>query len=303
MNREGTRGDAVATSELVQPLRRARDLLGAVGGSVDFDHAVGYYDETRGLSPEVQDETVRRLRDALGPAASVIEVGAGTGQIAIPLARSGLRVLAVDLSAPMLRRLEQHARDQGAHVPTVVGDATRLPIGDAACDAVVMRHVLHLVADWRQALDEVVRIVRPGGSFLVSITDYTGLYRTLQERFLRAAGGLPVAVGLRPDDAASLEHELAGHGATGSVLEPVRGQRTLTVSSFLENMERGVYTWTWAASPTVRRHAVRSVRRWARRHLGRLDRPVESEFAIEWRAFRLPGRFPGGEAAGAASLP
>ena len=122
----------------------------------------------------------------------------------------------------------------------------------------------------------------------MSITDYTGLYRTLQERFLQEAGDLPIAVGLRPDDPESLGREMEARGATGRVLAAVRGRRTLTISAFLRNMGRGVYTWTWAAPASTRRHAVRQVRRWARRHIGRLDRPVEPEFEIEWRAFSMP---------------
>jgi len=122
----------------------------------------------------------------------------------------------------------------------------------------------------------------------VSITDYTGLYHTLQERFLHAAGDLPMAVGVRPDDPESLERAMAAHGAEGRVLPVVRGRRTLTIAGFLKNMERGVYTWTWAASPLMRRRAVWEGRRWAHRNVGKLDRPVERMFEIEWRAFRLP---------------
>lgn len=288
MNAWETDGDGTVTSPRATPRVRARDLLAAFGGSVTFDHAVGYYDETRGLSPEVRAETARLLGGELAPGSRVVEVGAGTGQITIPLVRAGIDVVGLDLSEPMLERLDEKAREGGVSLPLVAGDATHLPIADASFDAVVMRHVLHLVADWRGAVAEVVRIVRPGGSFLVSITDYTGLYRTLQERFLEAAGGLPIALGLRPDDPASLERVMAQHGAAGRVLPAIRGRRTLTVSAFLRNMERGVYTWTWAASRTERRDAVRQVRRWAREHVGRLDRPVEPEFEIEWRAFRLP---------------
>jgi hypothetical protein len=43
---------------------RARDLLNVVGGSIGFD-AVAYYDETRGLSPEVQSATARLLAGEL----------------------------------------------------------------------------------------------------------------------------------------------------------------------------------------------------------------------------------------------
>jgi len=272
----------------VRPLRRARDLLAAAGGSLGFDHAVEYYDETRGLSPEVQADTSRLLAGELVGASRVLEVGAGTGLVTVPLARAGVPIMGTDLSVEMLERLGHKAREEGLHIPFVVGDAIHLPFADDSVDGLVMRHVLHLVAGWRQALDEVIRVVRPGGTFLISISDYTGLYHTLQHRFLEAAGGLPVAVGLRPDDPAQLEGVMASLGAEGRMLPVVRGERTLTIAAFLRNMERGVYTWTWAAPAPVRHRAVREVRRWAHRHIGRLDRPVESEFEIEWRAFRMP---------------
>jgi len=227
------------------------------------------------------------LSGELQGATRVLEVGAGTGLVTLPLAEAGLPMTGMDLSEGMLERLREKSGARGLRVPLVVADASRLPFADHVFDGLVMRHVLHLVAAWQQALDEVVRVVRPGGSFLVSITDYTGLYHTLQERFLHAAGDLPLSVGLRPDDPDGLQAAMAARRADGRPLPVVRGTRTLTIAGFLRNMERGVYTWTWAASPKVRRRAVREVRRWARQHLGRLDRPVEPEFEIEWWVFRM----------------
>lgn len=269
------------------PVQAARDLISAVGGSLGFDHAVEYYDETRGLSPEVQEETARVLKAELGGAGPVLDVGAGTGLVTVPLATAGVHVHALDLSERMLERLAKKARGARVRIPVVTGDATRLPYADDAFEGAVMRHVLHLVGAWRQLLSEVVRVVRPGGTFLVSITDYTGLYHELQVRFLDAAGDLPISVGLRPDDPDSLEEVMRELGAARTGTRVVRGQRTLTISAFLRNVQRGVYTWTWAADGATRRRAVAVVRAWAKSRFGDLHRPVEPEFEIEWRAFRL----------------
>jgi ubiquinone/menaquinone biosynthesis C-methylase UbiE len=269
------------------PVQAARDLISAVGGSLGFDHAVEYYDETRGLSPEVQEETARVLQAELGGAGPVLDVGAGTGLVTVPLATAGVQMHALDLSERMLERLAQKARGARVRIPVVAGDATRLPYADAAFEGAVMRHVLHLVGAWRQLLSEVVRVVHPGGMFLVSITDYTGLYHELQVHFLRAAGDLPISIGLRPDDPDSLEQAMDGLGAVRTGTRVVGGRRTLTISAFLRNMQRGVYTWTWAADGATRRRAVAEVRAWAKGRFGDLHRPVEPEFEIEWRAFRL----------------
>src|SRR5215813_4075736 len=48
-----------------------------------------------------------------------------------------------------------------------LADMTALPYADAAFDAAVGVHVLHLVPEWRSALDEVLRVVKPGGAFLL----------------------------------------------------------------------------------------------------------------------------------------
>ena len=199
----------------------------------------------------------------------------------------GIRVDGIDLSAPMLDRAIAKS-SASATVGFTVADATRLPFVDRAFGGAFIRHVLHLVPDWRQVLSEAVRVIRPGGTLVVSITDYTGLYQEIQERFLVEAGGLPLAVGLRPDDPASLRRAMTRLGAETRVLPVVRGFRTMTVEHFLTGIEDGQYSWTWAASDARRRMAARTLRAWLVRRFGNLGRPVEPEFAAEWWAFDLP---------------
>ena len=253
-----------------------------------FDQAVGFYDETRGLTPEALQVTTDLLARQLRACRRVLEVGVGTGLLAHPLSERGFRVDGIDLSEPMLRHLREKEPDH--RVGLAVADAERLPFGRSAFDGAYLRHVLHLIPDWTVALAEVVRVVRPGGRFLASITDYSGLYEEVQERFLREAGGLPLAVGLPPNDPGSLVAAMAAFGAKGRRLPPVRGRRSLTLDRFLHHIERGHYTWTWPAAERERVHAARRLRAWLHRRFGDLDRPVEPEYQIEWWAFDLPRR-------------
>jgi SAM-dependent methyltransferase len=253
---------------------------------IAFDHAVDFYDETRGLSRQALQSTIDLLASEMRDCHRVLEVGLGTGLLAIPLAERGFRVDGVDLSEPMLRRLQE--KRPASRIGLAVSDATRLPFRSAAFDGAYLRHVLHLIPDWRAAIAEVVRVVRPGGRFLTSITDYSGLYEEVQQRFLHEAGDLSLAVGLAPNDPESLATAMAALGAQERLLPPIRGRRSLTLNRFLHHIERGHYTWTWPASERDRLHAVRRLRSLLHRRFGDLDRPVEPEYFVEWWAFDLP---------------
>ena len=269
--------------------KRGAFLDAEARASVAFDEAADYYDETKSLPPGALAATIDLLATQLGCAARVLDVGAGTGVLALPLIERGLHVDGVDLSAPMLRRATAKVPPR-TRIGLTVADATLLPFRDGAFDGAFMRHVLHLVPGWRQVLGETVRVVRPGGTLVVSITDYTGLYREIQSRFLVEAGDLPLAVGLRPDDPGSLHRAMSALGTRVRPLPVVRGRRTLTVDRFLAGIEDGHYSWTWPATDERRRQAARKLRALLVRRFGNLGRPVESRFAVQWWAFDMPDR-------------
>jgi SAM-dependent methyltransferase len=90
-----------------------------------FDEPVAAtYDDSSAemFSPGVLDPTVDVLADLAGPAGSALELAVGTGRVAVPLARRGVRVHGIELSAAMLRRL--HDKPGAEHVTTTEGDMT-----------------------------------------------------------------------------------------------------------------------------------------------------------------------------------
>ena len=99
---------------------------------------------------------------ALRPGARVLDVGCGSGQWAVALARRGGEVTGVDLSPKMIARAERHAAEAGVTVRWQVGEAAGIPGPDAAHDAVLARVVLQLVPDVPAALAEFRRVLRPG---------------------------------------------------------------------------------------------------------------------------------------------
>lgn len=137
--------------------------------SIAFDRAADYYDETRGFPPEEAAHIGAFVAEQLPPQGRVLEIGVGTGRVALPVASHVAAYYGIDLSVPMMQRLQAKQTDERIFVARA--DATRLPFPDHSVDAVVAVHVFHLIADWRQALGEVARVLKPGAYLLNCFND------------------------------------------------------------------------------------------------------------------------------------
>jgi ubiquinone/menaquinone biosynthesis C-methylase UbiE len=143
--------------------------------SIAFDRAAEYYDSTRGFGPGVAE----CIRDAIvaytgaGTQTRFLELGVGTGRIALPFIRAGYDYTGVDLSQPMMDQLALKLADdphaQAYHYRLLRADITDLPFADASFDVAITVHVLHLVDGWQRALQEARRVLRtPGGWLLIA---------------------------------------------------------------------------------------------------------------------------------------
>jgi SAM-dependent methyltransferase len=100
----------------------------------------------------------------------VLEVGCGSAPCARWLRTAGADVVAVDLSAGMLRRAADLNRSTGVDVPLVQADVGALPVATASVDLACSAYgALPFVTDARAALSEVARVLRPGGRFVASV--------------------------------------------------------------------------------------------------------------------------------------
>src|SRR5689334_8211316 len=116
-------------------------------GSIAFDQAADYYDRTRRLEPDIHAAVIDLLVGELRERGRGLEVGVGTGRIALDLHRAGVPMAGVDLSRPMLERLVEKAGGV-APFPLAVADATALPAPGHAFGAGIACHVLHLIPQW-----------------------------------------------------------------------------------------------------------------------------------------------------------
>ena len=104
----------------------------------------------------------------------ILEIGCGTGGAARALARivgpTG-RVVGVDISETMLAEARKRT-DAALAVEFVLADVHHLPFADGAFDRCCATNVFEILADPRQALHEMVRVLRPGGKLVVPAPDY-----------------------------------------------------------------------------------------------------------------------------------
>jgi ubiquinone/menaquinone biosynthesis C-methylase UbiE len=258
-----------------------------VSGSVPFDRAVEYYDRTRGLSEEASREMTALLVGELQGRGPCLEIGVGTGLVALPLATAGLPMVGVDLSAPMLGRLVEKA---GGHAPfpLVRADATMLPFADDSFGGAVVRHVLHLVPAWRQVVTELVRVVVPGGLVLVSSGQVPEPWHELTERFMVRVGRPSFADALDSWETGAIVRAFGTHRAGARQLPQITERVAQTMAEFLDQMAAGMHSWTWKVDEGRRREAVAELRAWALERWGTLDPPGGRDVAIEWHAFDLP---------------
>jgi len=97
----------------------------------------------------------------------VLDVGCGDGAYSLAAAEAGASVTGVDTSPEMLEAAQKRAKEQGLRVALQVGDARSLPFSDGTFDVVLAVTVLCFIEEADGVVDEMARVVRPGGRIVV----------------------------------------------------------------------------------------------------------------------------------------
>ncbi|THA79424.1 class I SAM-dependent methyltransferase [Streptomyces sp. A0642] len=135
---------------------------------LNYDDEAAVYDATRGGVPRAEAAAVAVLGLVPAAAGALLDIGCGTGLVTERIAegRPGLRVFGSDASLGMVRVARQRV---GA---VVHADARRLPLRDAAVDAVTAVWLLHLLREEGAAgavVAQAARVLRPGGVFVTTV--------------------------------------------------------------------------------------------------------------------------------------
>jgi SAM-dependent methyltransferase len=134
------------------------------------DVASGYDEATAEMSePAVVEATVEFLAGLAG-AGAALELGIGTGRIALPLSRRGVRVHGIDLSPAMVAGLR--TKPGGDRIPVTIGDFASTEVeGTFALAYLVFNTIMNLTTQDEQVacFRNVARHLEPGGSFVIEV--------------------------------------------------------------------------------------------------------------------------------------
>lgn len=181
------------------------------------------------------DNLLGLLNLAVRPSDTVVEIGCGVGRLTRVLAARAGRVLALDVSAEMLRQATENLAGQG-HVELLHGDGRSLGgITDAVADACVSHVVFQHVPDPAIVygyVREIGRVLKPGGWAGFQVSNDPSVHRprapTLRERALAVLGSAPRG---RDDPAwlgtaVDLEELTAAAAAASMRVEAIHGRGT-----------------------------------------------------------------------------
>jgi SAM-dependent methyltransferase len=253
--------------------------------SINFDRAAAEYDATRGLPGDTERELTDLLAVELRDRSRCLEIGVGTGRMAVPLQRRDIDMYGVDISVAMLAELLRKGQD--GPIPWVtVADATTLPFDDDSFGAGMACHVLHLVADWERTVRELVRVVAPGGVILIGLggIDLPRM-RAIRQRLAVESGRGLLDPGLT--DPGKLDELMSSLGATQRRLPAVDRRERTTLREHLQWLASNGSALTWSLDEATRAAAVARVRDWAYREFGDPDTTLVDDSPIVFRAFDL----------------
>ncbi len=263
--------------------------------SVNFDRAADFYDQTRGFPAGIPGQIADGMIQITGATASTrcLEIGVGTGRIALPLIERGIRLTGVDISAKMMAKLQDKVRQtlgQAPNLELLVADATQLPFADQSFEVVITVHVLHLISGWRQVLAEIERVLASGGLFLYGMGGAEKLSRrefTQQWRQILAGYRYDASwVGASTDQ---VKDALQNQGIPFETHVLATWPVSLRVGDVLALFEQRAYSNAWPVPDPIFSPALQDLRTWAIQTYGSEDTLLEGEESFEVTVARPKG--------------
>jgi SAM-dependent methyltransferase len=260
---------------------------------IDFSQNSAVYDRRHGAV--LGDDEVDRLCTvaALPTHAAVLDIGAGTGRIAIPLAERGCEVVALEPAPGMVDQLR--AKSSSHNLSVVIGEGAQLPFASHAFEAIVIARLLYLTTDWRQILRESSRVLAVGGFLFHEWgnghvdEEWVQVREEARRLFEQAGVHQPFHPGVRSELDVDRELRTLGFVRLSDVVLGPGPQ--LTLREFLRRLLDGELSYIWNVPKTVLAECLPRLAAWSEEAFD-LERPIAMPRRIYWTIFRSEAGLP-----------
>lgn len=250
------------------------DPVGKLPERIDFGSVAEDYETTRGIPDYFMNELIEDIITTceLTPDTLVLDLGCGAGRFVRKLANQKIPTVGIDISKGMLEKACLNQLLGHLYWANLVSsDAVVLPFHQGLFTGIIAIHLFHLLSDWQEALSEVLRVLKPGGSLLTGYVEgvtHGSFLNRLYRRRRAELGYVYEYPGAHSDE---IIESLRAEGATVethqfSTFVEVPIRQTL---SFLEQR---VFSSMWQNLPdVVHRQIMREVRASATSQFKNLD--------------------------------
>lgn len=253
------------------------------------------YDRNRYHPPEVSGKIatamVEPLEREFKDTAHLLEIGVGTGRIGMPVVARGVQLTGVDIDPEMMSAFRSKYAGVSRRVTLVEADAQDLPFQDNAFTGVIAVHVWHLIPDLTRALDEAVRVLKPGG-FLFEGWDSPNAASPeleIQDAWCKALEKLGHAVH-RGGHRAALEasRRYLEEKTFESFERPIaQWEISHTPLEVVEALEDGLYSFTKNVPTELRFQAGRAIKPFLSEQYSDLETPIKTSWSFHLRTTRI----------------
>jgi len=258
-----------------------------VGQRVNFSANASIYDRRHGAVLALDIAHDLASRGEVPRYARVLDVGAGTGRVAIAFAAIGYKTVALDPALPMLNELGRKAPER--EIQPVVGEGARLPFTAGHFDAVILARVLYLMADWQKVLQQAYDVLKPGGCLFHEWGNgeadeaWVQIREKARTLFEDAGVSNPFHPGARSE--AEIDNFLARLGLDlRNELRIGPGPR-MTLLDFVEKIVSGEFSYIWNVPKHVRESCLPKLKKWSESTFD-LEQSVPVPNDLRWTIYR-----------------
>jgi len=145
-----------------------------------FDWASSFYDYSRAIPDDLMRKLIEILQDKLkiDSNSKILEVGVGTGRIAIPLTKKlHINTIGVDISERMLQKCQERI-SYTENIQLILADGLTLPFKNSQFNIILTSHILHLLSNVHQFINKILPLLVKNG-FYVNLEAYVNYTQTI----------------------------------------------------------------------------------------------------------------------------